>query len=515
MGETSLSKKIGLFLGPSVALLMLLIGPPASLAESLVDAVQSGRLSLDILDPAAANGIDADALTTRAFIAWGTGALLVWMGIWWATEPIPIPVTSLLPLVVLPLLGASNVATVGASYGSHIVLLLLGGFIIALGIERWDLHKRIALYIISAVGTSPKALIAGFMLATALLSMWISNTATTLMMVPIALSAAAALNDKDGKFVTALLLGICYAASIGGVGTPIGTPTNLIVIDFLRRESDIGISFPEWMAFGLPSVALLIPLAWWVVTRRLATMQGGENAASEIGAQRQALGGMSIQEARIAIVFGCVAALWVLRLPLSNVLSELGWDTLKGLGGQADAVIAIAGAVTVFLVPAGGDEKRALLTWDEAVRIPWGVLLLFGGGIALGVALRATGTSVWIGDQLTVLRVLPTLLFVAAVVAMVIFLTELTSNVATMTTLAPILGSLAIAIGAAPTSLLAPAAVAASCAFMLPVATAPNAIIYASGKITVGQMMSYGLRLNLIAIVIITAIGMWLAPLVL
>ncbi|MEL7548101.1 MAG: SLC13 family permease [Pseudomonadota bacterium] len=515
MGETSLSKKVGLFLGPSVALLMLLIGPPASLAESLVDAVQSGRLSIDILDPTSATGIDAEALATRAMIAWGAGALLVWMGIWWATEPIPIPVTSLLPLVVLPLLGASNVAAVGASYGSHIVILLLGGFIIALGIERWDLHKRIALYLISAVGTSPKALIAGFMLATAILSMWISNTATTLMMVPIALSAAAALNDKDGKFVTALLLGICYAASIGGVGTPIGTPTNLIVIDFLRRESDIGISFPEWMAFGLPAVVMLIPLAWFVVTHGLKTMPDGANAASEIGAQRQALGSMSLQEARIATVFGCVAMLWVLRLPLSNVLAGMGWDTPKSLGGQADAIIAIAGAIAVFLVPAGGEHKRALLSWEEAVKIPWGVLLLFGGGIALGVSLRATGTSVWIGDQLTVLSVLPTLLFVAAVVAMVIFLTELTSNVATMTTLAPILGSLAVAIGAAPTSLLAPAAVAASCAFMLPVATAPNAIIYASGKITVGQMMKHGLRLNLIAIVVITGIGLWLAPFVL
>lgn len=515
MGETSRSKQVGLVLGPSIALLMLIIGPPASLAESLVDAVQSGRLALDILDPNAPGGVDLQALQAAAFTAWGAGALLVWMGIWWATEPIPIPVTSLLPVVVLPLLGAGTPAAVGANYGSHIVLLLLGGFIIALGIERWDLHKRIALYIISAVGTSPKALIAGFMIATALLSMWISNTATTLMMVPIALSAAAALNDKDGKFVTALLLGICYAASIGGVGTPIGTPTNLIVIDFLRRDFDIGVSFPEWMALGLPSVTILIPIAWFVVTYGLQAMPDGSQAASEISSQRKALGGMSLQETRIALVFGCVAMLWVLRLPLANVLAGMGWETPRSLGGQADAVIAIAGAIIVFLVPAGGDHKRALLSWEEAVKIPWGVLLLFGGGIALGVSLRATGTSVWIGDQLTVMSVLPTLLFVAAVVAMVIFLTELTSNVATMTTLAPILGSLAIAIGAEPTSLLAPAAVAASCAFMLPVATAPNAIVYASGRITVGQMMTYGLRLNLIAIVVITAIGLWLAPLVL
>ncbi len=476
----SLPKRIGLFLGPGAAILMLLIGAPEGLS----------------------------------FSAWATAALLAWMAVWWATEPIPIPVTSLLPLVAIPLIGAGSAREASAGYSSPIVMLLLGGFIIALGIERWGLHKRIALNIVSRVGSHPAALILGFMIATALLSMWISNTATTLMMVPIAISAAVALKDETGRFVTALLLGICYAASIGGVATPIGTPTNLIAIQWLEENAGTTIGYAQWMSFGVPALVLLVPVAWWVVTRGLPHLVDGAAAVEEVQNQRSALGQITAPEARAALVFGIVALLWVARVPAQLTARANGWDA-PWLMAVGDMGIAAAGAVAMFLVPAGKSEKRALLTWNEAVKLPWGVLILFGGGISLGQAVTRTGLSAWIGDQLTALSVLPPIFFIAVVVALVIFLTELTSNVATMTTLAPILGALAAAIGAAPASLLAPAAVAASCAFMLPVATAPNAIIYATDKVPISQMIARGVRVNLIGILIITGIGFWLAPLVL
>lgn len=478
----NLASRIGLVLGPAIAASMLLIGAPEGLP----------------------------------FPAWATGALLAWMAVWWATEPIPIPATSLLPLIILPLFDAGSPKQIGSGYADHIVLLLLGGFIVALSIERWDLHKRIALNVVSAMGASPRSLVAGFMIATALLSMWISNTATTLMMVPIALSAAAALKDENGRFVTALLLGVCYAASIGGVGTPIGTPTNLIAIDWLQNNAGASISFVEWMSFGIPAVLLLIPAAWWSVTRGIGQIENSHGAIQEVRSQKLALGRMTVPEQRVAIIFAIVATLWVSRRWTVQGFEALGWDTLSQYSGaQVDMMIAMFGAVLVFLVPAGGGQSRPLLSWGEATKLPWGVLLLFGGGIALGRAVRDTGLSAWIGANLEPLSVLPPIVFIAVVVALVIFLTELTSNVATMTTLAPILGALSVAIGAAPASLLAPAAVAASCAFMLPVATAPNAIIYATDEIPIGKMIARGLRVNLIGIAVITGIGFWLAPMVL
>lgn len=491
-------KRIGLVLGPVLAALMLINGAPESLISSAPETL--------------VNSTPED----WAFSAWATGALMVWMAIWWATEPIPIPVTSLLPLIVLPLVDAASPNQVGMAYAHHIVLLLLGGFIVALGLERWNLHRRIALNIISQVGTSPRALILGFMAATALLSMWISNTATTLMMVPIALSAATTLADRDDRFTIALLLGICYAASIGGVATPIGTPTNLIAMDALAQGFEYEIGFAQWMAYGIPAALLLVPAAWWVVTFRLPKRSDGAAALAHIRAERQAISKITGPECRVALVFAVIALLWVSRLWTVQLAETLGWSVLSNYSGaQVDMMIAICGAVAMFLVPAGSGEGRALLTWPEAVKLPWGVLLLFGGGIALGNSVRDTGLSEWIGYQLQVLSVLPPLFFIVAVVALVIFLTELTSNVATMTTLAPVLGSLAVAIGAAPETLLAPAAVAASCAFMLPVATAPNAIIYATDKVTIGEMMQHGLRVNLVGIVVISAIGYLLAPLVL
>ncbi len=477
------ARKIGLMLGPALAALMLLFGPPEGLSHA----------------------------------AWGTGALMALMAVWWATEAIPIPATSLLPLFVLPLVGAGSPAQTGSDYANHIVILLLGGFIVALGIERWNLHQRIALNVISRVGTSPGAIVFGFMLATAVLSMWISNTASTLMMVPIAISASAVLGSVSKHFTTALLLGVCYAASIGGVATPIGTPTNLIAISWLQTEAGAHIGFAQWMAFGLPAMALLLPVAWWNVTRGMPVRsENAEAVSAHVKSQLIGIGKMTVQETRVAIVFGITATLWLLRLPLQLFLEASGIELLANYGGaEVDMMIAIFGGVLMFLVPAGGGEDRGLLNWQEAEQIPWGVLLLFGGGIAMGKAISRTGLSEWIGENLRVLDVLPPLIFIVIVVALVIFLTEVTSNVATMTTLAPVLGSLAVALGTAPESLLGPAAVAASCAFMLPVATAPNAIVYGTGHITIQQMIRKGFYINLAGIVIIAAVGYWIAPLVL
>lgn len=474
------AKRIGLVAGPALAFMLLVTPAPEGLSSS----------------------------------AWGVAALLALMAVWWASEAIPIPATSLLPLVLLPLIGAGSTREAAAGYSSPIVLLLLGGFIIALGIERWGLHRRIALNVVSRVGSHPAALVLGFMAATALLSMWISNTATTLMMAPIAVSAAGALKDATGRFVAALLLGICYAASIGGVATPIGTPTNLIAIDWLEQNAGATIGFPQWMAYGVPAAALLIPAAWWSVTRNLPQLASGEGVIQDIRTQRDSIGPTTAPEVRVALLFACVATLWIIRTPLQEFGRAAGWQA-PWLYAVTDMGIAVAGGIAMFLTPAGHKEKRALLTWEEAVKLPWGVLLLFGGGISLGQAVTRTGLSEWLGLQLGALSVLPTLAFVAIVVGLVIFLTELTSNVATMTTLAPVLGAMAAAIGAAPESLLAPAAVAASCAFMLPVATAPNAIIYATGEVSIAQMMRTGLRVNIIGAFIITLIGVYIAPLVL
>lgn len=475
-----LIRKTGFIAGPLLALAMLIAGTSADLP----------------------------------FAAWATAALLVWMAIWWATEPIPIPATSLLPLVVLPVIGAGTPAEAASGYASPIVLLLLGGFIVALGIERWNLHKRIALNIVARAGNRPKALLAGFMIATALLSMWISNTATTLMMVPIVLSVAASLEDKDDNTLTvALLLGVCYAASIGGVATPVGTPTNLIALDALQELNGDEIGFATWMKFGVPAMLLLVPAAWYFTGRRLKTGKPGGDAQSIIASQLAKLGAITKPEARAAAIFGVTALLWMSRDRVQKISAANGFEP-DWLMGISDMGIALFGAMLMFLIPAG-TEKRALLNWDEAVKLPWGVLILFGGGISLGRAITRTGLSDWLGGLLGALEALPPIFFIAAVVALVIFATELTSNVATMTTIAPILGTLAVAIGADPASLLAPAAVAASCAFMLPVATAPNAIIYATDKVPIATMMRAGLRVNLIGILIITAIGFWVAPAVL
>lgn len=445
-------------------------------------------------------------------------ALLAWMAVWWSTEAIPIPATSLLPIIALPLIGGGTPGQAAEAYFSTTVGLLFGGFVVAMGIERWNLHKRIALNIVSVSGDRLRLITAGFMVASALISAWISNTATTIMMVPIALSVAASTGDTNGRFSKSLLLGICYACSIGGMATPIGTPTNLIARDWLRDNAGASIGFLEWMMFGVPAVILIIPVAWYVVTRGMASHAeghgGGHSAQETVRAALKSLGKITIQEQRVAAIFGLVASLWVLRVPAQ----KLGLGSVPGFSwvdSVTDMGIAVFGAVLAFLIPAGGKEKRALLNWEEAEKLPWGVLLLFGGGISLGRAVSRTGLSEWIGNEMNIIAGLPVILIVLVAVALVVYLTEVTSNVATMTTLAPILGAFAVGLGMAPESLLGPAALAASCAFMLPVATAPNAIVYASGRVAMSDMIKAGFWINIGALIIITLIGTYLAPLVL
>jgi len=470
-----------------------------------------------------------EALTPEA---WLLASLALLMASWWATEAIPIAATALVPLAVFPLLGVLPMRATAAPYADPIVMLLLGGFIVALAIERWNLHARIALNIVAAFGSRPALMVLGFMAASAVLSMWISNTATTLMMIPIALKVADAVSEEGvdaTAFAPALALAVAYSASVGGIMTPVGTPTNLIAMGFMEREFAVSVSFPQWMIVGVPAAAVIIPTMWVILTR--FTFKVADRAPSEAGretilAHRRALGRMSTPELRVALAFGTVALLWMGRdlpgflfgLPgeasfgwnplLAWIAAELGWSVTPQLG---NAQIAMAGALAMFLIPAGGKENRgqALMDWETVQRLPWGVILLFGGGLSLAAAIQATGLAEWIGGHLSWVAALPTPVTVLILALIVVFLTELTSNVATVSGFLPVLAAVALEAGVPPAHLIVPVALAASCAFMLPVATAPNAIVYGSGAASMNQMIRAGFRLNLAAAPVI-ALTAWL-----
>lgn len=481
-------QRIGLVLGPLVALALLLIGPPASM-----DAIE---------------GLPSPAK------AWSVLALLSLMVVWWVSEAIPIPVTSLLPLIALPAFGVTSMDGAGAPYMDSVVVLLLGGFIVAKAIERWHLHARIALNIVVRSGDHPHMLLAGFMAAGAVLSMWISNSATSIMMMPIAISVASEMlgeEHEDAPFTWALLLGIAWSCSIGGLGTPVGTPTNLIVISYLNDMAGFEIGFLSWMMLGVPVVLLMVPAAWFVLTRwafRFEATEGFEGREVVAG-HLKALGPMSVPERRTLGLFVVIAGLWVLRRPLSD-LTIGGVSPLAGMG---DAGIAILGVVLAFLIPAGGKHKgEALLDWKTAESIPWGVIFLFGGGLSMANAIELTGLGVWIGAGMAGLAGLPILLIMAILTTFVIFATEVTSNVATASALMPVIGAVALATGLDIELLAAPLAMAASCAFMLPLATGPNAVAYATGKVSIPIMAGAGIRLNLLGIVLITGAVYLIAP---
>jgi sodium-dependent dicarboxylate transporter 2/3/5 len=445
--------------------------------------------------------------------AWHTAGVALLMAIWWATEATHVAVTAFLPIVLFPLLGVADVEQTTAAYGSSLIFLFLGGFVIALAMERWGLHRRVALNVIRLVGAGPRRLVLGFMLATALVSMWISNSATTMMMLPIATSVAGVLlaegggapRDRD-NFATCLMLGVAYAASIGGAGTLIGTATNVALANILKAapfHREIG--FLEWMAVGLPFVALMLPLAWLALTRLAYpfALDRAGRAEALVDEARRALGPASAPERRVAAVAVLVAALWVLR--------GLFRDAVPA---GSDAGIAMLGALALFLLPAGRGHPGTLMDWQGAQRLPWGIAMLLGGGLALADAMGSSGLAGWIGGELAVLGTWPTLALMLAVVTVIVFLTELTSNVAVVSAFVPVIGALALGIGVPPMMLAAPVALAASCAFMLPVATPPNAIVFGSGYVSAPRMARAGLLLNLIGIPVVTAVGMLLVPLV-
>lgn len=442
--------------------------------------------------------------------AWHVVAIAALMAVWWATEAIPVPATSMVPLVLLPMMGISSAREASNPYTDPVIFLLLGGFIAAMAMQRWGLHRRIALNILARVGGHPASLIGGFMIASAVLSMWISNTATTLMMVPIALSVAeTVLGDKvfEHRFTIALLIGCAWASSIGGLGTIIGTPPNAFVVAFMEQEAGISISFLDWMLFGVPVVLVMVPAAWIVLTKIVFPLKKDEAMGGDAVIKEQvgALPKMSTAEMRVSLVFAAMAISWI---------SVETVKKLDGFEGFSNMVVAIAGALAMFLIPAKTKNRDRLLDWESAVKLPWGVILLFGGGLTLAAAIKKTGLAIWIGESMSALATAPLILLILAVVGLVIFLTELTSNTATTAALVPVLAAVAAVGNIDPMMLAAPTAMAASCAFMLPVATAPNAVIYSSGHVSIPTMARAGLWLNVIGTFLVTGMCYALLPII-
>jgi sodium-dependent dicarboxylate transporter 2/3/5 len=456
-----------------------------------------------VLGPGLALGLQflppPDGLSVEA---WRVVSLAVLMVVWWVSEAIPIAATALIPLAALPLIGAASIKEAGAPYADPIVFLFIGGFMLAACVERWRLHERIALSIASVAGGRPVALVGAFMLASALISMWISNTATTLMLAPIAIGAARAMSSAgkaDLALGGALTLGVAHAATIGGIGTPVGTPTNLIGIAFFERAGE-PIAFVDWMARVIPIMLLMLPVAWLLLCWPL--FGKGHTRFEAIGAvvrdALKALGPLTRPEARIGIVFALTALAWMFRVQLAE---------LPGLGGLTDTGVAIAGALILFFVPSGRGGGEKLIDWKTAERIPWGIAVLFGGGLSLAAAMEATGLAAWIGDWIAGLEGLSAIALVALLVVTTILVSELASNVATLTSMLPVVAAVATATDTPLQELGFPVALAASFAFMLPVATAPNAIAYSSGLVTLKRMLAIGLALNVAAIALILSLA--------
>ncbi|MEM1232197.1 MAG: SLC13 family permease [Pseudomonadota bacterium] len=419
--------------------------------------------------------------------------------LWWVFEPIPIPATSLVPLALLPLSGVITSSQVAQSYGHPLILLLLGGFILSTALEKNEAHRRVALTMVRAFGgSSSRRLVFGFMAASAALSMWISNTATTLMLLPVALAVLK--NAEDPNLPVPLLLGIAYAANVGGIGTPIGTPPNVIFMGIYEETTGVSVGFAEWMSWGVPVVLVFLPVIGLWLTRKLTVGTPPVNLPP--------VGPWQPRERRVLIVFALTALAWMTRREPYG-----GWSALLDVPFSNDAIVAFLAVVTLFLVPAGGGAKygdgrpERLLDWDSANRIPWGMLILFGAGIAIAEAFMSSGLSQSIGQALAGLANLPLLALIACIAFAVTFLTETTSNTATTTLLMPILAATALAVAIDPRLFMVPAAMSASCAFMLPVATAPNVIVFSSGAVPIGRMVREGVALNLLGVGVITVLS--------
>ncbi|MHA7128677.1 SLC13 family permease [Algoriphagus namhaensis] len=440
-------------------------------------------------------------------------ALAVWMAIWWITEAIPIAATAFLPLIILPLLEILPIGQVSANYMHPTVMLYMGGFLLATGIEKWNLHKRIALTTIQLIGTNLRNIVLGFILATGLLSMWISNSATSLMMLPIGLAVIrqfssqlgvdnAALTSKLGKNI---MLGIAYGASIGGVATLIGTPTNTILVAVIQDLYGYTIGFNEWFLFGLPLSLVLLALCWLYLVRFANPLPKKFELAegsTVIKQQLRALGKVGFEEKIVMIVFGLVCFSWIFR----ERLLEPTFPKIN------DTIIVLVGVVLLFVLPSSSKSGTRILDWETAEKIPWGILILFGGGLALAEGFQSTGLAEWIGQRFTLIEGISLFALLLVVITSVNFLTEITSNVATASMLLPILASVALKLDIHPYGLMVGATLAASCAFMLPVATPPNAVVFGSGMLKMKDMVKAGFWLNLLSILLILLMTYFVLP---
>lgn len=431
-----------------------------------------------------------------------TAAIAVWMATWWMTEAIPIPATGLIPIAAFPLAGVRSAREAAAPYGHELIYLFLGGFVLALAMERWNLHRRIALAVVRIVGTQADRMIAAFIGTTAVLSMWVSNTATAVLMLPIAASVireteqAGDSTAANAGFAPALLLAIAYSASIGGVATLIGTPPNLFLASFARDHLAVDFGFARWLLMTLPLVLVLLFILWLMLTRVLYRCGGVELVAGDLGGRP---GTWSRGERLTLIVFLATAGAWVFRPVLTGLeIGDVAW-----FGGLTDSGIAILAALVLFVLPAG--DGRRVMDWHGMRRLPWGLLILFGGGLSLAAAMQDNGVSAKIGELLARSEGLSPLLAILLTTALMVFLTELTSNTATTAAMLPILTAAAGGLGLSPVLIATAAAVSASCAFMLPVATPPNAIVFAGGDLRIGQMVRAGIGMNLICILAVSA----------
>lgn len=437
--------------------------------------------------------------------SWLVLGLTGWMATWWISESVPIPATSFLPIVVAPLLGISSLNAAAAPYAHPLIFLFLGGFIISIAMERWSLHKRIALHTMLLVGSKPSQQVAGIMMVTAFLSMWMSNTATAVMMLPITLSIIQMTkhDDADSPFAKAMLLSIAYAASIGGLATLIGTPPNALMAAFLSDNYDIHIGFAEWMIVGLPLAIILLAVSWFWLTKCQFKL---DKEASEVDSKpmfRQQLdeqGKMQRQEKAVLVIFGLTAFCWIFR-PIIADLTGLPLD---------DTIIAMAAAVLIFVIPTDKKNTR-LLVWEDTKKLPWGILMLFGGGLSLAALITKSGLATFIADQVILLGDVPIWLMIIIVTTIILFLTEVTSNTATAAGFLPLLAPVALALSGSPMTLVIPAAIAASCAFMMPVATPPNAIVFSSGQLKISDMVKAGFALNIFSVIIISITTLTLA----
>lgn len=452
-------------------------------------------------------GPSAEGLSAEATAAL---AVALWVGTWWVTEAVPIAVSALLPIVLFPLTGALDLGTTTAAYGHKYVFLYLGGFLLAIAIEKVNLHRRIALFIIASIGTRMRMIVLGFMVATAFLSMWISNTATSVMMLPIGLAIIAQYRDhpdtpenEHTQFGKMLMLAIAYSASIGGIGTLIGTPPNLVLAGIVKELYGVEIGFLEWMLLALPLSILLLALCWVYLTRFAVKLKADDFAGGveEIKRQREALGPIHRNEMKVGIVFLLTAVAWISR---SFLLSPI-------LPAIDDTIIALSAGIALFVIR-GSKSEGAILSWDDSKRIPWGILILFGGGLAIAQGFKDTGLAQWFAEQLITLEFLPLIVMTLVLVAAINFLTEITSNLATTAMILPVLAPLAAAMGVHPYIFMIGATLAASCAFMLPVATPPNAVVFGSGYVSMKDMIRAGLGLNLISILLITVWVFYLLP---